>query len=80
LPLLFGLAGFIAAAAAASAVTMAALFCLPAGLPALVRLIAGSAVFGPVYIACVVGFKVLDSEEKEMVNRVSLRVLRVRLL
>jgi O-antigen/teichoic acid export membrane protein len=79
MPLLLGLAGFAASSVAAAAATMAALVGL-SGHPALVRLTAGCGVFGAVYVACVIGFKVLDSEEKEMVNRASLRLLKVRLL
>jgi O-antigen/teichoic acid export membrane protein len=76
---LSGLAGFAAASAVAGLVTWAARSWVPVSSPKLI-LVFGCILFGLVYACAVVALQLPVQEEREMVNRYSLKFLRVRLL
>ncbi len=73
------IAGFAAASALAAAVTWVFRSWLPVS-SAKLAFLSGSAVFGLAYAAAVLAMRLPDPGERAMVNRFSLKILRVRLL
>ena len=73
------LAGFGTASVLAGVFTYLVRLSLP-GLSAKVALVSCSAVYGIAYAGAVLGMKLLDSQEREMINRYSVRFLRARLV
>jgi O-antigen/teichoic acid export membrane protein len=71
--------GFAAASTVAALATWAVRLSLPP-LSAKLALVSCSLVFGAVYVAAVLSMKLLDSEERELANRYSMKFLKVRLL
>jgi len=76
------LAGLGKFAAASGMAAFAAFLCLWVfHLPTpLLRLLAGGSVFGAVYLASVLLMRLLDPDERDLVNRYSQRLFRTRLL
>jgi O-antigen/teichoic acid export membrane protein len=68
LPALAGMMGFAAASAIAAAGALGTKWILNDFAP-LVRLLCGGAIFSIVYVAAVLYFRILDAEEKELLNR-----------
>jgi O-antigen/teichoic acid export membrane protein len=68
LPALAGLAGFALSSAIAAGGAAGTKWMLQ-GFAPFIRLVCGSAVFAVIYVAAVWLFRLLDTEEKEMINR-----------